>query len=81
MKIRIAVTLVVLGLLYTYIHRFLAIGNHMKTGTYMSFYLYYISQWQLITPGNGQKHLKTAEKWATFGTTYRSQMASESRDF
>ena len=24
-------------------------------------YLYYISQWQLITPSNGQKHFKTAE--------------------
>ena len=23
--------------------------------------LYYISQWQLITPSNGQKHFKTAE--------------------
>ena len=44
-------------------------------------HLYYISQWQLITPSNGQKHCKTAEKRPIFPITCRLQIVSESRDF
>ena len=46
-----------------------------------SLYLYYISQWQLITPSNGQKHYQTAVKRPIFRNTCRLQMVSESRDF
>ena len=44
-------------------------------------HLYYISQWQLITPSNGQKHYKTAEKRPILRITCRLQMVSEIRDF
>ena len=43
--------------------------------------LYYILQWQLITPSYGQKHCKTAEKRPIFQDICRLQMVSESRDF
>ena len=49
--------------------------------TESSAYLYYISQWQLITPSNGQKHYKTAEKRPILRITCRLQMVSEIRDF